>query len=88
MTHPGDGVSQGAGVLLSAAASIAVYLRPQDPRTLLTVLVVVPILGPLFTLARLGAIETAALRACAFGFGPLFVGVPLTLLALLRQDVG
>ena len=55
---------------------------------LVTLLVVVPLVGPLFTLVRLGAIETAALRACALGFGPLFVAVPLTLLALMRRDLG
>jgi phosphatidate cytidylyltransferase len=55
---------------------------------LFTVLVAVPLAGPLFTLARLGAIETAALRACALGFGPLFVAVPLTLLAVIRVRMG
>ena len=34
------------------------------------------------------SIETAALRACALGFGPLFVAVPLTLLALMRKTLG
>jgi phosphatidate cytidylyltransferase len=85
MTHPGDRVSQAVGVLVSAAASLAVYLAPGDARVLLTVLLAVPLFGPLFTLARLGALETAALRACALGFGPLFVAVPLTLLALMRR---
>ncbi|MDP9034145.1 MAG: phosphatidate cytidylyltransferase [Myxococcota bacterium] len=88
MTHPGDSVAQGAGVLLSALAATAVYSWPEDPRVLLTVVVGVPVLGPLFTLVRLGAIETAALRACAFGFAPLFVAVPLTLLAVLRKTCG
>lgn len=51
-------------------------------------LVAVPMVGPVFTLARLGKIETAALRACALGFGPLFVVVPLTILALMRRTLG
>ncbi len=84
MTHPGDRFSQAVGVLVSAAASLAVYCFPGDARVLLTVVAAVPVFGPLFTLVRLGRIETAALRACAMGFGPLFVAVPLTLLALLR----
>jgi phosphatidate cytidylyltransferase len=88
MTHPGDRVSQGIGVVISAAASVAVYNGADEPRVLLTVLVAVPIAGPLVTLARLGALETAALRACALGFGPLFVVVPLTLLALMRLQLG
>jgi phosphatidate cytidylyltransferase len=88
MTHPGDRVSQAIGLIVSAAASVAVYFRSDDPRVLVTVLVAVPIIGPLVTLVRLGALETAALRACALGFGPLFVVVPLTLLAVLRRTMG
>jgi phosphatidate cytidylyltransferase len=96
MTHAGDPLAQGVGVVVSAAASIAVYFFPQDARVLATVLFAVPAFGPLFTLARLGAvagegprnnngIATAALRLCAMGFGPLFVAVPLTLLAVMRK---
>src|ERR1019366_127718 len=88
MTHPGDRISQGVGVLVTAVASVVVYLGVGDARVLLTVLVVVPLFGPLFTLARLGSIDTAALRACALGFGPLFIGVPLTLMALMRGTLG
>jgi phosphatidate cytidylyltransferase len=87
MTHPGDRFTQTIGVLVSAAASIAVYLRYEDPRTLVTVLVVVPLIAPLVTLMRLGALETAAMRACALGFGPLFM-LPLTLLCVLRRSLG
>lgn len=88
MTHPKDRMSQGLGVLISLAASLTVYLWPDDPRSLLAVLVVVPVSGPILTLARLRPIETAGLRACAMGFGPLFVVVPLTLLAVLREKLG
>jgi phosphatidate cytidylyltransferase len=88
MTHPADRVSQAIGIALSASASIALYLRPYDPRVLLTVLAAVPVAGPLVTLARLGAIETAGLRACALGFAPLFVAVPPTLLAVMRRTLG
>jgi phosphatidate cytidylyltransferase len=88
MTHPGDAISQAVGVLVSAAASVAVYTQGEDARTLATVLIVVPMVGPLFTLVRLGPMETAALRACALGFGPLFAVIPLTLLALMRRTLG
>jgi len=84
MTHANDTFSQWLGVGLGAIASMAVFLGTKDPRVLVTVLVTIPVLGPILTLARLGAIETAALRACAMGFGPLYVAVPLTLLAALR----
>jgi len=85
MTHPGDRVSQAIGVALSAAASVALYLYPDDPRVLVTLLVAIPVLGPVITLVRLGSMETAALRACALGFGPLFIAVPLTLLGVMRK---
>jgi phosphatidate cytidylyltransferase len=88
MTHPGDAAAQAVGVVVSAAASVAIFLRGEDARTLVTVLVAVPMVGPLFTLIRLGPIETAALRVCGLGFGPLFVAVPLTLLALMRRTLG
>jgi phosphatidate cytidylyltransferase len=88
MTHQHDRVAQWAGVLLSAAASVVVYLRCGDPDALLAVLVGVPLVGLLITLARLGAIETAAQRAFALGAGPLLVAVPLTLLGVMRQAYG
>lgn len=88
MTHPGDRVSQVMGVAMSAVASIATWSAGGDARILVTTLVAIPLLGPLLTLIRLGDMHTAALRASAMGFGPLYVGVPLTLLALLRRDLG
>ncbi|MGD0525603.1 MAG: phosphatidate cytidylyltransferase [Polyangiaceae bacterium] len=88
MTHPGDRLSQAVGVLVSAAASGAVYCWSGDARVLVTVILVVPLFGPLFTLVRLGAIETAAFRAFALGFGPLFIAVPLAMLALMRVNLG
>jgi phosphatidate cytidylyltransferase len=88
MTHPGDKTSQAVGVGVSALASAAIYFWGEDARVLATVLVVVPLFGPLFTLVRLGSIESAALRACALGFGPLYIVVPLTLLALMRRTLG
>lgn len=88
MTHAGDKVAQGVGMIISAAASAAVYFGAHDLRVVFTVLIAVPLLGPLVTLWRLGSIETAGFRAFALGFGPLFVAVPLTLLAVLRRDMG
>jgi phosphatidate cytidylyltransferase len=88
MTHPGDAAAQTVGVVVGAAASAAMFFHGDDVRTVVTVLVAAPMMGPLFTLIRLGAIETAALRAVALGFGPLFVAVPLTLLPLMRRTLG
>lgn len=88
MTHPGDRWSQLIGVGLAAGASLGTYLAGTDPRILPTMIVCLPLAGPLLTLVRLGDMHTAALRACALGFGPLFVGVPITLLAVLRRELG
>jgi phosphatidate cytidylyltransferase len=88
MTHDDDKAARVVGVLLSAAASLAAFFFHDDPRVLVTLLVGIPLLGPLLTLARLGDMKTAALRACALGFGPLFVAVPLTLLAVLQKTRG
>jgi phosphatidate cytidylyltransferase len=87
MTHPGDRVSQGIGMGLAAAASGALYFLGSDPRIAVTLLVVAALSGPLVTLARLGDMSTAALRAFAMSAGPLFVGAPLALLAIVRRDV-
>ena len=64
MTHPGDKTSQAVGVVVSAVASVAIYLWGEDPRVVVTVLVAVPL------------------------FGPLYIVVPLTLLALMRRTLG
>jgi phosphatidate cytidylyltransferase len=88
MTHPEDRVSQVMGVIVTAMVSFATYLSSADNRILATMILCVPLAGPLLTLVRLGDMKTAALRACALGFGPLFVGIPITLLAVLRRDLG
>jgi phosphatidate cytidylyltransferase len=87
MTHAGDTGSRVLGVLVSAAVSLAIYFGGHDPRVAMTALIAVPLAGPLLTLFRLGDVRTAALRACAMGFAPLFAGLPLTLLALMRRDL-
>lgn len=88
MTHPADRASQAMGVVLAAAASATMFFLGKDPRALLTMIVLVPLAGPLLTLVRLGEMSSAALRACAMSMGPLFVGLPLTLLAVMRRDLG
>jgi phosphatidate cytidylyltransferase len=86
MTHPGDRVSQLWGMFISVLAACGVYFGHH--RLIITVLVIVPLAGPLFTLVRLGDIQTAALRACAMSFAPLFVPLPLTWLAIMQRDHG
>jgi phosphatidate cytidylyltransferase len=86
MTHRGDRVAQAAGVAATLAVSVCVYGFTSDARVLLTVLVAAPLVGLLLPLWRLGDVSTAALRACAGGFGPPYVGGSLATLALLRKE--
>ena len=85
LTHQRDILAQSVGVLVSAAGSLAVYLRSDDASAVLGVAVGVPLTALLFTLVRPGAVETAATRAFALGTGPLLIVVPLTLLAVMRR---
>lgn len=88
MTHPGDAISQGIGVAFTAAVSLALYWRPNDARVLLTILLLVPTLGIMVPLVRLGTIATAGIRIMAGVAGPLYVGASLTTLALLKSELG
>lgn len=91
MTHPGDRFSQAIGVLMSVAVSAAMWIGTEkggDPRIVPTMIIIAALSGPLLTLVRLGEMKTAALRATSMGMGPLYIGVPLTLLAMLRRDHG
>jgi phosphatidate cytidylyltransferase len=88
MTHPSDRLSRVIGVLLSAVASLCIFFFGDDLRVVLTLFVGTPIAGMLLTLVRLGDIPTAALRGFAMGVGPLFIAVPLTLLAVLQKSLG
>lgn len=86
MTHQDDAVGRAVGTLLGGVVCVGLYFGGHDLRVPLTLLITLPILGPLITLARLGDIKTAALRATALGFGPLYVAAPLTLIVTLRRD--
>jgi phosphatidate cytidylyltransferase len=87
MTHPGDRIAQGVGILLTLAVSATLYGAGDDPRALLALLAGLPIAAIVVTLFRLGDIGTAATRMAATAFGPLWLGT-LTFLALLRRDQG
>ncbi len=87
MVNPGDRIAQSFGVVVTVAISVSLFFFPRDPRVLTTILIATPLLGLLIPLARLGDIQTSALRAATYAFGPLYCGVPLTFLAILRRDV-
>src|SRR5690606_16780695 len=86
MTHPLDRLSRSLGALLTSALTFATYLGQGDPRLSFTVLVAVVVTMALLPLARLGAIETAALRMLGGVAAPVYVGLTMGCLALLRLD--
>jgi len=87
MTHADDPIGQAIGVASTLVVSASVYVFSQDARVLLTVLLVVPMVGMLVPLWRLGEIATAGLRQMTGVGGPLYLGALLTTLALLRRDL-
>lgn len=88
MTHRDDGFGRVVGVSITAVAASAAYFFGHDLRVMLAIVSVIPLAGPMITLVRLGDMETAAMRAAALGFGPLFVGLPLIWLCVMRRDIG
>jgi len=88
MTHPGDKVSQSAGVLVTLMVSLGLYYRSGDPRVLITILLLVAIVGMLMPLWRLSDIPSAGLRMMVGVAGPLYVGGLLTTIGLMRRDAG
>jgi phosphatidate cytidylyltransferase len=88
MTHPGDRVAQAACTLTSMAVSWIVYHHDKDPRALLAMILVLPILGLMLALWRMPDLPSAALRAMSGVAAPLYIGGLLGSLALLRRDAG
>jgi phosphatidate cytidylyltransferase len=86
MTNPADGVSQGFGVVSTAAVTGLLALIDPDPKIMFGALVGIPLACAMVPLARLGDIRTAALRIMTGVAVPIYVGAPLALLALLRRD--
>jgi phosphatidate cytidylyltransferase len=87
MSHPGDSVARGAGMLFTLSSGAVIYWFGGDPRALLALLIGLPILSILLALLRLGDTSTAAARMTATTFGPLWLGM-LIFLTLLRRDQG
>ena len=86
MTHPGDRVAQTVGVVTTLGVSGTVYQMPGDAHALMILVMSVCLIGGLIPLWRLGDVKTSALRMMAGIAGPLYVGVLLTTLGLLRRD--
>ena len=88
MTHPGDRIAQLVCTALTLGVTGAVWWLGADARALLTMIMALPIIGMFLVLARLGDIQTAALRVAAGTFGPLYLGGGMGAMALLRRDAG
>jgi phosphatidate cytidylyltransferase len=88
MTHPEDGVSRAAATVITVAFTLGIWFRTGAPAELLAMFLIVPLVGMMITLARLGDMKTAAMRTMALGFGPLYLGGGMAALAMLRRDGG
>lgn len=85
MTFPGDRVAQAIGVLTVSAVVLAVYVSPEHPRCLLATLALVPMVAVVVSLFRLDDVSTGALRLMTGVFGPLWIGLGVGSVAVLRK---
>jgi phosphatidate cytidylyltransferase len=88
MTHPSDSLSPRLFAVLGAVGSLSTVLTHYEPRALLTGILLVLLMAALAPLVRLGNISSAALRIYSGMAVPLYVGVLLGTLGLLRADHG
>ncbi len=88
MTHPEDAVSRGVGAILAGGVTAATYLSLSDPKLFFTAITTALIVAALLPLARLGDIPGAARRLLGAMAAPLYIGVLLACLALLRAAPG
>lgn len=88
MTHAGDRVAQALGVALTLGVMSTLWWFGTNPKVLVTLLLVLPIVAVMFVLIRLGDIHTAAGRVMAIAFGPLYLGGGLGAVTLVRRDAG
>ncbi|MEJ7730337.1 MAG: phosphatidate cytidylyltransferase [Polyangiaceae bacterium] len=88
MTHPEDDVSRAAATVITVALTLGIWFCTGSAVQLLTLFLVVPLVGMVITLVRLGDMKTAAMRTMALAFGPLYVGGGMAALAMLRRDGG
>lgn len=84
MTHPQDRVSRAIGAVMALVASLVTYASFEEPRLFFSMVVVWLVLGAMIPLVRLGEIQSAALRTLGSISAPLYVGVLLSTLSVLR----
>lgn len=88
MSHPGDRVSQGWGALSAFLIAGSLVCPTNDAPLFLTALCAVILVSAILPLFRLGDIKTAALRILGGIAAPIYVGLFLGTLALLRAEQG
>lgn len=88
MSHPGDLPSRTWGAAAAFLIAGSLNLGLEDPRVFLTALLATILISALLPLARLGDIQTAALRTFSAIAGPIYIGLFLGTLALLRSELG
>lgn len=88
MTHPHDRASRLLGASMTAGMCAVSYGCQGDFRVFLVAVFCVLIVGAMLPLLRLGDVQTAGVRLLGGICAPLYVGVLLSSLALLRRDPG
>lgn len=88
MAHPEDKAHRWFSALLGGVAAAFTFGFGSDPRLLVTGLVLLLLAAAFFPLIRLGSIPSAASRIFTGMAGPLYVGVLLGTLSLLRSSQG
>ena len=88
MTHPEDRLARAVCCLSSAATFVVLCQFSSSPRALVCLLFLVPLVGMLLPLWRLGKIDTAGLRIMAGVGGPFYVGGLFAPIAMLRMQWG
>jgi phosphatidate cytidylyltransferase len=85
MSHPGDRVSQIAGVLSTLGLALAIYFGGASAKVLITCFVALPAWGGFWTLYRLGDPKSAAIRTFSMAIAPVYM-LPLVLMSVMRRD--
>lgn len=88
MTHPGDRIAQTLCTAFTLGVMAILWVWGMDPKVVLTLVLLLPLLAMALVLWRLGDINTATLRIASTAFGPLYLGGGLGASILLRRDAG
>ncbi len=84
MTHPEDGLSRNIGGILTASLIFALFHWAQEPKMVLSLMMLMLLVLAFLPLFRLGDISTAAFRLTGGIAASLYVGLLLGTLAMMR----